>query len=207
MIEKIEQEIGCFFDECAKQGFMESFSEEELPKLKEALKRWDIRPGQHILEPGCGSGRLTEYLSRAVDAEGEVYACDISTEMIRLARKRSLPGNVMFVQASVNSIPREDNFFDSVICFQVFPHFTDQTRSLSEIARVLKPRGNLRIEHFKSRDTINSVHKEASGVIVSHIIPPDEKMRRLLNRTGFEVVGIQDSPQRYCVHAVKIKFC
>ena len=204
MIEKNEQEIGCFFDECAKQRFMESFSEEELPKLEEALKRWDIRSGQRILEPRCGSGRLTEYLEQAVGAEGEIFACDLSSEMIRLARKRGLPGNVMFVQASVNSIPREDNFFDSVICFQVFPHFSDQVRSLSEIARVLKQRGNLRIEHFKSREAINTVHKEASGVIVSHTIPSDEKMRHLLTRTGFEMIEIRDSPQRYRVHAVKI---
>ena len=206
MIEKHEKEVSCYFNECAQQGIMESFSSEEVLKLKTALELWNIQPGQRILEPGCGSGRLTEYLARAVDTKGEVYACDISGEMIRCARKRNLPDNVTFLCGSVNSVPKDNYYFDKVICLAVFPHFSDQALSLTEIARVLQPGGDLWIEHFKSRETINTFHKNASDVIVSHIIPPDEEMYRLLTKSGFEVEGIWDSPEGYRVHAIRKKF-
>ena len=203
MIEKLEKDVGCFFDECARQGYMESFSSEELLKLKAAMERWNIRPGQRILEPGCGSGRLTEYLARAAGSQGEVFACDLSEEMLRLALKRKLPGHVTFFRGSVNTIPRDNNFFDTVVCLAVFPHFSDRTLALKEILRVLKPGGSMWIEHFQSRAAINTLHKNSSDVIVSHLIPPDDEMNSLLTRAGFEVAGIWDSEEGYRAHAVR----
>ena len=203
MIEKLEKDVGYYFDECAQKGIMKSFSTEEKKKLIACLKLWDIQPGQCILEPGCGSGRLTEYLAHAVGIEGEVYACDLSEQMIRRSLKRNLPGNVTFFRGSVNTIPKDKNFFDKVICFQAFPHFSDRVRSLTEIARVLKPGGDLWINHLKSRKTINTFHKNASHVIISHLIPSNKEMFRLLTQAGFEVEQIGDTPHGYCAHAVK----
>ena len=204
MIEKFEKEVSSFFDECAAEGIFDTFPAEEKTKINVLLERWNIKTGQRILEPGCGSGRLTELLSHAVGADGEVFACDLSGEMIRIANKRGLPGNIIFFHGSVNSVPRDDCFFDKVICFQVFPHFLDHKRSLAEIARLLKPGGELWLNHLKIRVDINNLHKNASSVVISHQIPSSKEMRLLLTEAGFEVMEIEeDTPHGYSAHALK----
>ena len=203
MIDEYEREIGGYFDDCAKRGHMWSFSPMELQMLQTAMERWDIRPGHRILEPGCGSGRLTGYLARAVGPEGEVFACDLSKDMIGLASKRNLPETAVFYHGSVLGIPKEDDYFDKAVCLAVFPHFSDRTAALAEIARVLKPGGDFWIDHFRSREAINDTHENASGVIVSHLIPPENDMEELLVGAGFDVQGIWNFDRGYCVHGVK----
>ena len=203
MKESKDSVIGSFFDECARNGIMDSFSPDELSKLTLYLELWNIQRGQYILEPGCGSGRLTEYLAKTVGPGGKVYACDVSAEMIRFALKRNLDEQVNFMQCSVTTIPTGDNFFDKVICFQVFPHFSDRISALTEIRRVLKQSGDLWINHFKKRNEINTFHRQATGIIVSHQLPPDNEMYELLTGNGFEVKEINDSAPGYLVHAKK----
>ena len=204
MIEQNEKEIGKFFDECAQNGIMDSFEPEDEAKIRECLEYWNIQPGHYILEPGCGSGRLTEYLASAVGFEGKVYACDLSCEMIARAKKRNLPEQVIIYSGSVNSVPAADNYFDKVICFQVFPHFSDKILAMTEIARVLKPGGDLWINHLLSREEVNNLHRNASGVVISHKILPSDEMHRLLSDTGFRVVEIKDSSRGYRAHALKV---
>ena len=203
MIDQEEKEVSEFFDECAQKGIMDSFDPDEKNKLREFLEQWNIKPGQRILEPGCGSGRLTEYLAKAVGTEGELYACDLSEEMIKKAKQRNLTDHVTVYCGSVNVVPTVDNYFDKVICFQVFPHFCDRVLSLNEIARVLKTGGDLWINHLLSKNAINELHHNASRVVTSHQIPSSDEMLRILTRNGFNVKGIRDSSKGYHAHAVK----
>ena len=53
-----------------------------------AVDRLDLRPGEHVLEIGCGTGRNLPYLSKAVGPHGHVYGVDLSPGM--LARARAL---------------------------------------------------------------------------------------------------------------------
>jgi len=204
MIDQEEKEIGEFFDECAQKGIMDSFDHEEKSKLAGCLKQWSIKPGQYILEPGCGSGRLTEYLAEAVGSGGKVYACDLSEEMIRKVKKRNLPDHVIVYCGSVNTVQTPDSYFDKIICFQVFPHFCDMKVSLTEIARVLKTGGDLWINHLPSRDEINNLHRNASRVVTSHYIPSSDEMYCLLTQNGFKVREIRDSSEGYQAHAIKV---
>ena len=203
MMERQDKKIGDFFDECARNRIMDSFTSEEKSKLSLYLKLWDIQPGQYILEPGCGTGRLTTYLARAVGPQGKVYACDLSAEMIHTALCRGLNKQATFLQCPVTMIPTGDNIFDKVICFQVFPHFSDRVSALTEMRRVLKPGGDLWINHCKRREEINTLHRNASGIVVSHQLPSDDEMVLLLTTNGFGVEEISDSSQGYRIHAKK----
>ena len=53
-----------------------------------AVDRLDLRPGAHVLEIGCGTGRNLPFLSKAVGPHGRVYGVDLSPGM--LARARTL---------------------------------------------------------------------------------------------------------------------
>src|SRR5215510_2965528 len=52
-----------------------------------AAARLELRPGHHVLEIGCGTGRNLPYLSRAVGPRGRVYGVDISSGMLARARE------------------------------------------------------------------------------------------------------------------------
>ena len=193
MTEIINSDIGAFFDECARNSVFESFAPGDEEKLAALLKRWDIGPGMRIVEPGCGAGRVTERLADAVGPGGLVYAFDLSEEMIRRARARKLPGSVRFACGSVEAIPTEDALFDIAVCFSVFPHFSDPPAALDELHRVLKPGGQLWINHFRNRASLNEMHRNASQVIIAHELPDAVEMKRLLATHGFIVTELLDS--------------
>jgi demethylmenaquinone methyltransferase/2-methoxy-6-polyprenyl-1,4-benzoquinol methylase len=201
-MDEIERDMARFFDACVDEGLMLRFTPEETEAVLGMLRRWNIRPGDRLLEPGCGAGRLTELLARATGPEGRVVACDLSEGMLRHARLRNLPPHVEFRHCSVNNLPDGEAFFDKIICFQVFPHFTRPGETLAEFRRMLKPGGDLWIAHLDRRAAVNARHRDSSGMVNAHRIPGRAAMRRLLGNAGFTVVEISDSAAGYRIHAV-----
>jgi len=54
---------------------------------RKAVDRLDLKPGSHVLEIGCGTGRNLPYLSAAVGPNGRVYGVDLSSGMLAKARE------------------------------------------------------------------------------------------------------------------------
>lgn len=198
-----DRSLGRYFDGCASSGIMDAFTPEEESRLRRAEKRWAIRRGQRVLEAGCGSGRLTERLARAVGRAGAVLAFDLSDLMIRKAAGRRLPRQALLIRASAHRIPAPPGSFDSAICFHALPHFENLPRALEEFSRVLKKGGTLWIEHLKSRAAINKIHRGAGPEIRSHLIPPAATLRKLLRSAGLRVKRLRDSPRGYSLLALK----
>jgi ubiquinone/menaquinone biosynthesis C-methylase UbiE len=112
------------------------------------LRLMDLRPGERILDLGCGSGWASRLLARLVgdgpEGFGQVVGLDISDEMVRLARASSKDfENILYVQGSASKIPWEENFFDKVLSVESFYYYPDQDRALLELFRVLAPKGRL----------------------------------------------------------------
>lgn len=196
-----EARLGHYFDHCAREGLMASFSEEEEPKLAALLDRWRILPGERLLEPGCGSGRLTERLAPLVGPEGEVLAMDLSEEMIARARQRPLLAPARAVVGSVRAVPVADGHFDKVICLNVFPHFEAARDVAAELARVLRPGGELFVAHLSGREAINAFHAAGPPEIADHWLPDEPAIRSLLAGAGFAAIEVDDDPERYALRA------
>lgn len=201
--DKQERALAEHFDRQARKGLMAGFADDERAKLRRMLSAWAIEPGQRIFEPGCGSGRLTEVLADAVGPEGEVYATDLSAEMVRRAEARRLPSQAVVEVASVHAVDRPDAHFDQTICLHALPHFENLRHALSEIARTLKPGGHLWVHHFKGREQVNAIHREAEAAVRRHLIPNEGAMLRLLEEAGFRLESLSDSPEGYSLHAVR----
>ena len=60
-----------------------------LPKdsRRRAVDRLGLRPGDKVLDVGCGTGRSLDYLQSAVGPTGRVYGIDISAGMLGKAQK------------------------------------------------------------------------------------------------------------------------
>ena len=93
----------------------------------------DPRPGERILDLGCGEGSLTE---RIVAAGATVVGIDASEEMIAGARARGLEAHVM----NAEQLPFEREF-DAVFSNAVLHWVRDHDAMLSGVHQALKPGG------------------------------------------------------------------
>ncbi|HXW22294.1 MAG TPA: methyltransferase domain-containing protein [Rhodomicrobium sp.] len=142
--QRLQQEFNLW----AERGEGPKMENHHLNITEKTLRRMDLRPGERVLDLGCGSGWATRLLARLVgegpQGFGQVIGLDISDEMIRHARAASRDfENIMFVQGSAAQIPWEENFFDKVLSVESFYYYPDQDRALAELFRVMAPHGRL----------------------------------------------------------------
>ena len=109
--------------------------------VREALA---ARPGERILDVGCGPGFYVAELLDEVGVEGSVVGLDGSADMLAAAAKRceGRP-NVAFDQADAKSLPVKDADFDAALCVQVLEYVPDATAALREMHRALRPGGRV----------------------------------------------------------------
>ena len=124
-----------FFDSQAEEPWASSaFGPDEMNKIDRMLRRARLQAGMRVIEPGCGTGRLTAILADIVGPTGHVYASDISAGMIEAARKRIGPrAHVCLECASIESHSFEPQSYDVVICHSVFPHFDNKPRAVAHL--------------------------------------------------------------------------
>ncbi len=101
------------------------------------------RPGERVLEVGCGLGADARELARAVAPDGSVTAVDVSEAMLDAARERHDGSAVTYERADVTSLPYDDATFDVVRVERVLQHVVEVRKACDEMARVLKPGGRL----------------------------------------------------------------
>ena len=134
-----------FFDAQVAAGWAaEEYGEAERPKLERLLRQSELQPGHWVLEPGCGTGRLSQVLAQVVGPDGHLTAMDISQGMVAACRKRVAGLSwVRVEQMAVEEFQAPAAGFDRVVCHQVFPHFDDQPAALAHLVKLLKPGGML----------------------------------------------------------------
>ena len=102
-----------------------------------------LKPGDRVLDFGCGPGTITVGLARAVEP-GEVHGIDMEESQIAMARAAAEAGghaNAKFHVGDATALPFDDNSFDVAHCHAVLMHVPDTAGVLSEVKRVLKPGG------------------------------------------------------------------
>ena len=155
-----------------------------------------------LLEPGCGTGRLTEILAEKTGSRGRVVAMDISPRMVVSARRRLVRfANVDLRVGSLESMEDQIGLFDIVVCHQVFPHFSNREAALDAIARLLIPGGQLVISHFISFDEINDVHRKGGTIIENDLMPSPEIMRQWFRKRRLTIDHWDDGDDGYLLSA------
>jgi arsenite methyltransferase len=142
-----EERLRREFNLWAEQGRGEEMEKHHINITEQTLVLMGLKPGERVLDLGCGAGWATRLMAQIVGAKqrpGQVVGLDVSDEMIRRARAASTAyDNVMFVAGSAQQIPWEENFFDKVLSVESFYYYADQERALAELFRVMAPRGEL----------------------------------------------------------------
>lgn len=108
---------------------------------RETLNRLHPKPGQRLLDVGCGTGALLEALDTAFP-DVEAVGIDPSGEMLGIARRR-LADRIRLEAAWAEALPFHADSFDVVVSCNAFHYWRHPATALDEIARVLKPEGRL----------------------------------------------------------------
>ena len=109
--------------------------------VREAL---GARPGERILDVGCGPGFYVAELLEQVGSAGAVVGVDSSPQMLAFAARRcDKYDNVSFHEADATSLPVHDATFDAALSIQVLEYVSDIHAALAEMHRVLRPGGRV----------------------------------------------------------------
>lgn len=146
-----------------------------------------LKPGQSVLDVGCGPGTITADLAARV-APGPVTAVDQVADVLGVARtearQRNL-SNVSFGTADVHDLDFADGTFDVVHAHQVLQHVADPVRALREMRRVCAPGGIVAV-----RDA------DYAGFIWYPQLPALELWRELYQRVARANRGEPDAGRR-----------
>ena len=171
-------------------------------KLKVIFGYIGLEEGQRVLDVGTGTGVLIPYMHQAIGAKGAIAAVDFSGKMLDIARKKYPFGNIEYLQADVEKL-RLDNEYDGIICYSVFPHFTDQEKVVQHLASGLKKSGQLVVCHSESREAINKRHQRESEEVRECRLPTMDQLRRMMEKAGLSVEKQIDSGDIFFIAAVR----
>lgn len=107
-----------------------------------------IRPGERVVDVGCGAGIDSLIATKMVGPTGQVIGVDMTPAMLAKARRAVAEAgltNVEFREGYAEALPAPDGWADVVISNGVLNLMPDKAAALSEMARVLKPTGRLQI--------------------------------------------------------------
>jgi protein-L-isoaspartate O-methyltransferase len=135
------------------------------------VRALDVSPGQVVADAGCGPGRLTAPLARAVGPDGRVVAVDIQQGMLDRARAKTRAAgldNVEFIRTALGAGRLGSRRFDRIAMAAVLGEIPDRPAAMAELFGALKPGGVLAVAelifdpHFQREATVRRL-AEAAG--------------------------------------------
>jgi SAM-dependent methyltransferase len=108
----------------------------------------DLKPGRRVLDVACGTGVLAREAAKRVGASGQVVGLDANAGMLAVARE--LAPSIEWRNGDVLELPFEDRMFDAVVCQFGLMFFSDRTKAIREMMRVLRPGGRLAVAVWDS---------------------------------------------------------
>lgn len=159
-------------------------------QLAGGVVEWlDVRPGERILDLGCGDGQLT---ARLAASGANIRAVDASPAMVAAARARGVAAD----EAQAEKLPYADASFDAVFSNAVLHWVRGQDEMISEVHRVLKPGGRF-VAEMGGHGNVAAIHVALIAVLGRHgyadaeegvnYYPTPEAYTRRLEHRGFTV--------------------
>jgi ubiquinone/menaquinone biosynthesis C-methylase UbiE len=120
------------------------------PAAEHLLAIASLRPGEHVLDVGTGTGIVARLAAPNVAPTGKVTGLDVSPDMLSVARARALAEglSIEWQEGQAEALPYPDQSFDLVLSQFALMFFADRKTALAEMRRVLVPGGRVALSVF-----------------------------------------------------------
>ncbi|MFJ6104366.1 class I SAM-dependent methyltransferase [Streptomyces sp. NPDC092359] len=173
------------------------------PAYTAAVESIGLRPGDAVLDAGCGTGRALPPLRAAVGPSGTVLGVDLTPEMLEqavLAGRGGPGGSATLLRADVGRLPVRDGALNAVFGAGLVSHLADPVADLRELARVVRPAGRLVLFHPIGRAALAARHGRE---ITPDDLRAEPRLGPVLAEAGWRLVGYVDADARYLATAVR----
>jgi len=179
-----------------------------LPVSRRLMALLDPKPGDTILEVGCGTGETGFLIASKLGENGRLIASDFSSEMVERARagaERLGLTNVEFRTMNVMSLAFDDDTLDGVVGRLVYHLVPDPVGAFGEARRVLKRGGRLCFAVFGPNEGVsfdtavgNTMEilglKMPPGITIDVELDTPQKITVALEAAGFTEIVVEDVP-------------
>ena len=155
------------------------------------------KPGEKILDLGCGDGQLTQ---RIAATGADVLGVDASLEMVRAARERGIVADL----GDAEQLPYADKTFDAVFSNAALHWVRNQDAMIAQIDRVLKPGGRF-VAEMGGHGNVAAIRVALMAVLGRHgfldskdgvnYFPTAESYALRLEKQGYQVQRIALIPR------------
>lgn len=173
------------------------------PVAEKVVKLAEPQPGERVLDVACGTGIAVRIVAPYLAPGGSVVGLDFDPAMIAVAHSIvSAPKGLKIDWhcASAQDMPFADGTFDIAFCLQGLQYFPDCVAALTEIRRVIKPRGRLIAVVWSSLEGCKGQHAiaqalerhnvEVSAILKAYSLGDPDRVSKAAVAAGFQQVEI-----------------
>ncbi len=105
------------------------------------VEKAHLKGGRQALDICCGTGDISQRLSKILGEQGLTVGLDFSEGMLEIAQSRNQGSDIKFIKGDALTLPFRSNSFDAVTVGYGLRNLSDINAGLREVIRVLKPGG------------------------------------------------------------------
>lgn len=159
------------------------YADEQAAKIEAALKAVKFEENSAVLDAGCGTGILFDYIANQAKT---IVGLDISKKILLEAKKHAKnPRNVHLILADADNMPLKEKAFSHVFGMTLLQNMPNPAKTLNEIKRIVKTNAIIVITGMKKTFTL-------------------KEFRSLLRNAGLKIVSL-DSEDLQCYVAVSVQ--
>ncbi|QKW46983.1 class I SAM-dependent methyltransferase [Streptomyces microflavus] len=159
-----------------------------------------LRPGDAVLDAGCGTGRALPALRAVVGPGGTVLGADLTPTMLEEAARKGRGESGTLLRADVARLPLRDGALDAVFGAGLISHLARPEADMTELARVARPGGVLALFHPIGRAALAARH---GRTLTADDLRAEPVLRALLAGSGWRLDSYTDEDDRFLALAVR----
>ncbi|WP_151772668.1 class I SAM-dependent methyltransferase [Streptomyces abyssomicinicus] len=170
------------------------------PAFAAAVAVMGLRPGDRVLDAGCGTGRALPALREAVGPTGVVLGVDLTEAMLREAVRSGRDRDGALLLADAAAPPLRAASLDAVFAAGLVAHLPAPGRDLAALGRAVRPGGVLALFHPVGRAALAARQGRELTANDLRALP---NLRPLLAAAGWRLTAYVDEPSRFLALAVR----
>jgi ubiquinone/menaquinone biosynthesis C-methylase UbiE len=197
------------FDQWADEGRDAELEREHVDVAKQVIAAMQLRPGERVLDLGCGNGWATRLIAQA-NAGVQAIGVDASPKMVARAEAlHSLTIRARYEVGTFEKLDFKDNHFDRVFSMEALYYAADLHQAIRECFRVLKPGGSIEtLVDYYAESAASEPWAKVMGLALHRL--SETGWREAFERAGFGALTtarVIDSRGPGCAHAFQADEC